>query len=199
MRNGGVSKKGHRNKPISDGTVYFIPEVASRMFSSLSTHLLKFSVMSNFQNVLDACCGDKVLGRAIEERLGFAKVTYQDISISGKSIVDEIKKPEFFDIIVCNPPWKESIATEIYFHLLKLLKPGGVLFFIINNVWMYQGPDRARKILCDKFYFLPRYVFKWSGKSLLDCGVLVYEKKQEESSVYIDIPRDVHTLRFEEK
>lgn len=198
-RIGGVAKRGIGTKHISDGTVNTHPKVADYIFEFLEKQgWLENDNLHHGVEILDACCGDGVLGRSlrgflIRDSLFRGSTTYQDISISGKSVTDEIKPPREFDFIVCNPPWKESVATEIYFHLLTLLKEGGTLFFLINNVWMYQGPERARRIKCDRFYFLPRYAFKWSGRPMLDCGILVYRNDglKKGHSSFIDIPRDL--------
>ena len=48
--------------------------------------------------------------------------------------------------------------------------------FCINAVFCYQGINRAKKLPFQKWYFLPRYVFQGVGKSLLDCGVMIYHK-----------------------
>ena len=64
---------------------------------------------------------------------------------------------EKFDVIICNPPWKLNVALPIYKHLEKLLAPNGVLIFIINNVFCYQGSDRAEELDYQKYYFLPRW------------------------------------------
>jgi hypothetical protein len=171
-RAGGIAKNGHRNKPIQDGEVYFFPEVADQIFDYLAPHYWHFLNPV----VLDECSNDGVLGKAIKNHSSdSAKIKFHDIKKDGKCATTKKWKTKF-DIIVCNPPWKEGLAKSIYFHLINQLSDNGVLLFIINNVFMYQGWKRARELKCQKFYFLPRFVFKKSGKPLLDCGVAVYHK-----------------------
>lgn len=204
-RTGGIAKPGIGTKHISDGIVNTHPKVADYIFKFLEDQgWIKNVYAHHGPEILDACGGSGVLGNALKKILSRdiiwrGSLTHQDIAISGKSICDEIKPPREFDFIVCNPPWKESVATEIYFHLLSLLKEGGTLFFLINLVWLYQGPERAQRIKCDKFYFLPRYAFKWSGRPMLDCGILVFRNDGLEKghSSFIHIPKDIHTLELE--
>ncbi len=204
-RTGGIAKPGIGTKHVSDGTVNTHPKVADLIFDKMKSEgWIKNNHVYRGPEILDACAGNGVLGYSLMRKITseyprLGSLTRQDISISGKSVTDEIKPPREFDYIVCNPPWKESVATEIYFHLLSLLKEGGTLFFLINLVWLYQGPERAQRIKCDKFYFLPRYAFKWSGRPMLDCGILVYRNDGLEKghSSFIHIPKDIHTLELE--
>lgn len=201
-RNGGTAKKGHRGKPVTDGDVYFQPEVASQMFDILlQRHGLPHPPFEESNGVrtypeirvLDACANDGVLGRALAGKIPGAVLTLQDIKTAGISFLDESFGIRKFDYIVCNPPWKEQIAKPIYHRCLELLSPSGVLFFVINNVFMYQGRDRAVAIRCHKYYFLPRYIFKKSGRSLLDCGVAVHHngvtQMPVDSMSFLDIAR----------
>lgn len=125
--------------------------------------------------ILDACSGSGILGNAVKKVL--EKVNYSPVLFSAeiKNGWDVMKtnEREKFDVIICNPPWKLSVALPIYRHLEKLLAPNGVLIFIINNVFCYQGSDRAEELDYQKYYFLPRWTFKPAGRPLLDCGVMV--------------------------
>lgn len=187
-RSGGVA-----TGETHDQNVYFIPEVAEIMFDYLKPHYADYKCPL----ILDACCGSGVLGKSLSKILnGKCKTTYHDINMNGQSIL-EYKTHWKFDIIVCNPPWAPvSTAEKIYHFLISMLSDAGVLFFIINNTFMYQGWERAVELQCSRYYFLPRYVFKWSGRPLLDCGAMVYHKSQVPDnaiplSCYIHIPPDI--------
>lgn len=206
-RTGGTAKRGHRNKPVTDGDVYFQPDIADEMFDLLlARHRLAHPIFEEVNghriyadvSILDVCANTGVLGKSLLSKIPGGKLTLQDIKISGKSFLDENYKGRKFDYIVANPPWKEAIAKPIYQKCLELLSHEGVLFFVINNVFQYQGRDRAVQLKCHKFYFLPRYVFKRSGRPLLDCGVMVYHNGVENASVgdscFLDVARKKETL-----
>ena len=191
-RSGGIAKSGTRRKPITSDDIHVSPEVAKKIFNYLSPHYKHFGPCV----VFDECANDGVLGQAILNNLPDHSVLhYHDIKDDGVSGEDfkVLGSPE---IIVCNPPWREKVAKAIFMKLINDLAPNGVMFFLINNVFMYQGWKRARDLHCQKFYFLPRYVFKSSGCSLLDCGVAVYHKNgiipnsAARLDCYIDIQPD---------
>jgi 2-polyprenyl-3-methyl-5-hydroxy-6-metoxy-1,4-benzoquinol methylase len=127
-----------------ENDIYIHPKHAQEIVKYLSPH---FPIRLHY-NVLDACCGHGVLGDAIKDYYSRkinsdVSITYQDIKINGKSILDE-KYDKLFDIIICNPPWVPvDLPEAIYHYLIGLLNTGGVLIFIINNTFVYQGIDRA--------------------------------------------------------
>lgn len=163
-------------KAETDNNVYFHRLNAEELITYLKKHFVSLLQLSPYNppcRVLDACAGREALGRVFKEKYG-CEVTFQDIKQKGESILD-YKPGHPFDIIVCNPPWiPVELPEAIYKKLVTLLAPGGVLFFIVNNTFCYQGPDRATALFFNKFYFLPRYTFASSGHPLLDCGVMVY-------------------------
>lgn len=167
---------GSQHEPGGDNNVYFHPRNAEEVVTYLYPHFLprlQFTPMESICSVLDACAGDGALGKVFETHYN-CLVDYQDIKDSGKSILEYAPEGEF-NIIVCNPPWiPVKLAEAIYRHLLTLLAPGGVLLFVINNTFAYQGSERALALPFEKFYFLPRYVFAASGRPLLDCGVMIH-------------------------
>lgn len=156
----------------------------------LAEYLLPHYAGKDKAKILDACSGSVgVLGNAIKESLIHIskKAKYKLFNKKQKAILlDCIDKEEGrdilehsqkkYDLIICNPPWKLTESLPIYNHLLDLLEPDGVLIFVINNVFVYQGSDRAEILQYQKYYFLPRWVFKPSGRPLLDCGVMVFHK-----------------------
>lgn len=165
-------RSGGIKRPFdNDNDVYFNDTNAFEMLDYLYPHYSKYK----YPAVLDACCGKGALGNALM-KIKPCHVTSQDIKQSGESILD-YKALYNFDIILCNPPWHPvELPEAIYYKLISMLNPDGVLIFIIDNVFCYQGIDRAKKLNFQKYYFLPRFVFKSSGKNLLDCGVLTYHK-----------------------
>jgi len=167
---------GSVRKSKYENDIYFNYINAFEMFSYLYPH---FSNISH-PFILDACAGDGVLSNAIRDvSKKVCSIICQDIKEYGESIL-YYDAPTDFNIIVCNPPWiPVEEAEKIYHHLLSLLTDDGILFFIINNVFCYQGWKRAKELKFQKFYFLPRFTFLSSGKPLLDCGVLVYHKNNE--------------------
>lgn len=157
--------------------VEFLYANAEELFTYLQPHTQYLSSINTDDNpirVLDACCGEeKNLGRAIASVNGFTDVTYIDIK-NGHNIFDVNDK---FDVIVCNPPWNLKTSLPVYKHLINnCMADDGILFFVINIVFCYQGSDRAEELKYQKFYFFPRWVFKHTGRPLLDCGVMVYDK-----------------------
>jgi hypothetical protein len=168
---------GIRSERESTNNVYFHKQNAEELVKYLEPH---FSTLVSLQKmrglktlVLDACCGKKVLGKVFQKKYG-CDVIFQDKEEGGQSILEFVPE-KLFHIIICNPPWVPvELAEAIYHKLITFLSPGGILFFVINNTFCYQGSDRAKALPFNKFYFLPRYVFKPSGKPLLDCGVMVF-------------------------
>jgi len=165
-REGGIAQK---EKPIiTDIPTH--PIIATEIAQYLKPHYehLKKGV------ILDACAGAVTLGNTFFNELPKSfLLTYQDIKISGKSILD-FSPDEKYNIIVCNPPWHPvTLALQIWHKLYSLLADGGVMFYIINNTFCYQGAARAVNLNYQKFYFLPRFVYKSAGRPLLDCGVMV--------------------------
>lgn len=154
-----------------DENVYFHPRNAWEMFNYLSPH---FAIPHDeAPQILDACAGSGILGKAVKEYYDISKTDFVDIK-HGADVLNINKK---YDIIVCNPPWSLKISLPIYWRLVEhCLAPYGVLFFIINNVFCYQGSDRAEGLKYQKYYFLPRWTFHHANRPLLDCGVMVYHK-----------------------
>ena len=173
-RSGGIKNIREVNE-----TVYFHPENAKEMFNYLSPHLSGFcdcKDCSTHINILDACSGTGILGKALGSLFNGASINFVDIN-QNKNIFDVKEK---YDFIVCNPPWSLKISLPIYWHLINnCLKKHGILFFIINNVFCYQGSDRAETLKYQKYYFLPRWTFKHANRPLLDCGVMVCYKDPE--------------------
>lgn len=169
MRTGGTgirTENPNNNTRTPKRTAEFIAEYLSSHYDNIPGHML------------DACAGDGVLGDAFMEKSICQSLFDIDINPGKENIIkgDVLSLKFDFDIIICNPPWPEKIAKEIYHHLYCLLNDGGVMFFLINNVFCYQGYDRAVELPFQKYYFLPRYAFKESGRPLLDCGVMVAHK-----------------------
>jgi len=173
QRNGGRAIAGKRNN-IQENDIYFTPVVARQMLDYLSPH---FSDM-DIPDIYDECANDGVLGYALcdwfkENKNQNVPVTYHDIKDDGKS-AETYSPGKHYSVIIANPPFVPVTLPEaIYHNLCKHLKPNGVLIFIINNVFVYRW-KRAEKLNFQKYYFLPRYVFCSTGKSLLDCGVMIY-------------------------
>lgn len=164
-----------KNCQLDKNDVYFTWQVTDKIFEYLAPH---FEKIDKSPLILDACCGSGVLGNSLNKILDCQASLYlEDIKKSEFSILDF--NPGFaFDIIVCNPPWHPVKECEkIYHHLIdNLLYKSGILIFIIDNTFCYQGQERARSLKYQKFYFLPRYTFQWSGKPLLDPGIMIYHK-----------------------
>lgn len=187
MRTGGIMQKENRGN-YQD--TEFPIDYALQTFKYLKPHFPQ----KNDIRILDACSGSGNLGFSVCANCDSKSIGHYDCEIKeGKDIFSQEGK---FDIIVCNPPWKLNLALPIYEKLLTLLSDEGVLFFVINNVFLYQGSDRAEKLKFQKFYFLPRWVFKPSGRPLLDCGVAVYHancelpKKSTQLPCYIPIEKN---------
>lgn len=168
-RTGGKTNSGR------DGAqdVCFHPDNARELARYLLPHYNRQK--DDYPVVLDACSGNGVLGRAFSDELERLGCKPTVIEAEKKAGVDVLNIPvsKKFDVIVCNPPWSLDQALPIFQHLETLLAADGVLFFVINNVFCYQGSDRAETLDYQKFYFLPRWTFKPAGRPLLDCGVMV--------------------------
>ena len=92
---------------------------------------------------------------------------------------------------------------------MRLLYPGGLLIFIIDSTFLYQGWERAIELKYEKTYFVPRYIFdfgdnkkkklaKTEGKSnvvLMDISVMICPEGCKDNN-YIHIPRDVYNERM---
>lgn len=169
-----------RNHEVNEN-VEFPFEYAKQMAEYLRPH---YSHLPKYMNILDACSGGGNLGQSFLSHSNGIVCYYVD-KFNGQDIheIDDGK----YELIVCNPPWSIKTALPIYNKLLTLLSYNGILFFIINNVFCYQGSSRAEILKYQKYYFLPRWVFKPSGRPLLDCGVMVYHKNNI-------IPRDAVLL-----
>lgn len=203
---GGINRRDH----VPNDTVYFPAGYARQMVNYLEPHLYNIPLDGK---ILDACSGSGVLGKAFfdlltkwdqeyNEEFGYES-TPPTLTLAEKSYGLDVfhLSPEIedhkFDLIVSNPPRSLSVALPIYWHLVSLLADDGVLFFIINNVFCYQGSKRAETLKYQKYYFLPRWIFKPSGRKLLDCGVMVYhaDGKVPDDAValrpYIEIEKGV--------
>lgn len=168
-------RTGGKTSEDRDGAqdVFFHEQNAMEMAQYLWPHC--WQPDNNFPYLLDACSGSGALGKAFKgvmETRGSKPVLYSAEIKNGWDVM-KTNEREKFDVIICNPPWKLNVALPIYKHLEKLLAPNGVLIFIINNVFCYQGSDRAEELDYQKYYFLPRWTFKPAGRPLLDCGVMV--------------------------
>lgn len=188
-RQSGVSKPGKRETdsgPKSD--IYTHPLIAQRIANYLFPHYADLRGRRDLR-VLDACANDGVLGNAIMDNCGVGELVLQDKKDSGKSILDYDFHANWFDLIVCNPPWHPvKLAEAIYHKLITGLVPDGILIFLIDITFCYQGVIRANSLTFQKFYFLPRHTFKSSGKDLLDCGVLVchWDERVPEAAQRLD-------------
>jgi len=169
-RTGGIAIQG-KTGVVRDNDVSFTLPVAQVVVDYLQPHYKKIYSPT----ILDACANDGVLGYSIYNNCEYSQLELQDIKVTGQKVQDTDFGGRVWDIIICNPPWTPvEEPLEIYNKLVSLLEKGGVLFFVINNVFCYQGWKRAVELKFQKYYFLPRYVFKASGKPLLDCGIMVY-------------------------
>lgn len=138
--------------------------------------------------ILDACCGNGVLGNCIIDllKLKSKNIDFVDIKIqeslttklfSNFYIADILEwKPSFkYNIIICNPPWSPvDRAEEIYHHLLSLLDEKGILVFIINYAFINTNWKRGEKLGNGITLFLPRYTFNNALKAYKpeSCGLL---------------------------
>ncbi len=199
-RTSGIAKKGFKNKSFDDNDVYFSEEVADVMIRTLKNHI----TYKKNPKILDACAGpDGVLGKTLAKHCKTEEVWLQDIKYNGKSILNY--KPDMkYDLIICNPPFVPvELAEDIFHHLYSLLDDDGIMFFVINLTFFYQGWERAKKLIYQKIYFLPRYVFAWMNRPLLDVGVAVTHKnkimpKQAiQNNCYIHIPKNMCNLQNE--
>jgi len=160
-------------------------------------------------SVLDACCGNGAFSK------GFIKFFNNDDDIL-LSLAD-IKKYDMlnitvlhnyiygnvleinqqYDIILCNPPWAPvDNALEIYLHMQSLLSPSGIMLFIINSTFLYQGQERANLLKYDAVKFLPRYTFEGSGKPLLD-PVVIRASVDSFRNNYLHIPKSIAKVKNE--
>lgn len=156
-------------------------------------------------SILDACCGDGVLGKSFKHKIANTEIDYVDIDKNNcfyTTFTDDfyildilkVKTNWRYDIIICNPPWiPVELPEQIFHHLRTLLAPNGVLFFVINNTFVYQGWKRAITLPIDKYIFLPRYTFASSGNALLDCGVIVSKKETTENKCFIHLPKEYNS------
>ncbi len=201
QRGGGTAQKGKRNS-IQENDIFFNKPVSEFMVNYLKPHL-----PNNLKKtkILDACANDGVLGYTLMESIGDSRLTMQDIKKSGQSITSYYPESgNKYDVIVCNPPWVPvTLTEEIYHHLYNnLLDDHGVMFFIINNTFVYQSIGRGSELTFQKYYFLPRYVFRSVGRPLLDCGVMVchkdkkMNKKALELDCFIPIPRELCKIEY---
>ena len=187
-RGGGIAQTGREGRQ----DIQTHPVVAKAIMEYLRPHFIHLDGFNPL--ILDACAGDGVLGVALQGALYWNSILYSVDVVSKHSRVDErdtlsvVRPGAGFNIIVCNPPWKEKDALAIWNHLYSLLAPDGILVFLINNVFCYQGVDRASVLNYQKYYFLPRYTFINAGKDLLDCGIMVTHKNN-------DVPREAAELR----
>lgn len=198
-----------------DNNVYFVPEVAKIVIDRLSE---KFPKKANF--ILDACAGPGALGEAVYDwyraRGELPQVFYQDLAYTDpgdKQVPGDIlkyKPGHHFDLIICNPPFiPVTLPEKIYHHLFDLLSKNGVLFFMCNSTFFYQGWERAIKLKYTDVYFMPRYIFdyginkkqkkqKTKGENstvLLDCQWIVCPADCK-TNKYIHIPRDIYNETF---
>jgi len=200
---------------VIDNDYYFDGETADFIFDYLSPHFSNYPEYPRGVNILDLCSGEScVLGISINNILQNSKKKISDKPLSSlmfnnTTFVDKKFGNDLFtfqykneyNLIVSNPPWiPVDLAFNIYKKCLQILAPGGVLFFVINNTFIYQGPNRWIGLKGQKYYLLPRYIFdnainrkiriknikarddlddktkaiKCSQPILLDAGVLVY-------------------------
>jgi len=198
-RIGGIAKPGHCNKPVQDGDVFTPPEIAEAIAQHLKPHIPTDHTIE----MLDACANDGVLGRAFmrqvpsyyqPDRHPGSSLEFQDIKISGKPLLDDKLGRDEYDIILCNPPLKTAVAEPIFHFLKGKLRPRGVMFFMINLPFFYQGVERCRNLGIQKLYCLPCYAFAAAGRPLLDVGIGVYQGQRMDPyaamlPVFIDVPR----------
>lgn len=168
-RTGGITN----NNRDHEQNVGFHPQNAKELAEYLLPH---YEHIQSPVEILDACSGrDGVLGKAFNDALighGERRLRLLDSEFTGEDVLGHAERK--YDIILCNPPWALKKSLPIYNHLLTLLSSRGVLIFVVNLVYCYQGSDRAEVLQYQKHYFLPRWTFKPSGRPLLDCGVMVY-------------------------
>jgi hypothetical protein len=167
----------------------------------------RFCKDMEINNILDACCGYGALGFTFNKLIPKAKCDYVDKECPplwiDKSISDNFSRKDItecyqrqrYDIILCNPPWTVKKAELIYHHVINLLKPNGILFFLIQNIFIYQGYDRSINHKWDAWMFLPCYIYSQSGAPKLDCGIGVYINdkpfEQKENRIFMSIPPSV--------
>jgi hypothetical protein len=196
-RQGGSSRS--KDFDSADNNVYFHPKVAESIYNALKVFIPSFCSKG-----LDACCGHGALGLAFQNgirkenrNVKFDFVDNRPFNLPNFTIIDILRfePAQKYDVIVCNPPWVPvTLAERIYFKLKNMLNDKGVLFFIVTNTFCYQGVERCRNLKFQKFVFLPRYVFKSSGKHLLDCGILIFKNDdslddQFNLDCFIDVPK----------
>ena len=196
---GGVSSKGKRNI-IQDNDVFFNKPVAEFILNYIKPHLPK----RNNLKILDECANDGVLGQTLKticsKENTISTLDIRDIKINGESALDHT--PDYkYDIIIANPPWVPvTLPESIYHHLYSLLAENGVMIYIINSTFVYQGIKRAEQLNFQKYYFLPRYTFKSVNRPLLDCGVMLCHKNNTISNNAINlncfIPIDKYTCNL---
>lgn len=175
--------------------VEFHPVNAYEMMNYLFPHVEDIAGSNRKIRILDACSGTGNLGNAtvkvVKETIEEMEKLFEDVNMDKTEIEleqvdikhgrDVLELEGKYDIIVCNPPWDLKTSLPIYWHIVNNLmdKSRSTLFFIINNVFCYQGSERAESLQYQKYYFLPRWTFKHTGRPLLDCGVMVCERGKQ--------------------
>jgi len=160
---------GIRTDRTINEKVYFHPDNAIEMVQYILPHIEQGKKLKT----LDACSGSGNLGKAFDFWIDNCTVDYVEFD-DGNDILETFEK---YDVIICNPEWSIKKSLPIYWHLIRYcMKPNAVLFFIINNVFCYQGSDRAEILEYQKYYFLPRWTFKHAERPFLIVGFLFVTK-----------------------
>ncbi len=197
---------GSHNEKGRDQDIFFTTAVAGHLITIL---LERENLREPGEyNVLDACCGRGVLGmeyRQAKHHAATCSIDYVDTNnqvipskidqndtVYQENILDWNPWQRKYDIIFCNPPWAPyTTALDIFGHLRCLLSDKGTLFFVINNTFLYQNAGNAKNLAYHDFVALPRYIFAGSGKPLLDCGVIISHKEDQEPANFIFIPHNL--------
>jgi len=197
---GGTATKGKRNN-IQENDVFFSKPVAKTFLEYLKPHFDHYI----HPKIFDSCANNGILGKTIQdifdEQDNHAMVSTHDIK-DNKISAETYHPGQFYDIIIANPPWVPvTLAEKIYHRLNSFLTASGVLIFIINSTFVYQGWKRAVELNYHKWYFFPRYVFKACDRPLLDCGVMIYHKNNDVPhravllKPYIHIPKELAIIK----